>query len=267
LKANLLTFPIDAAFPERYAENKCIEYNLEQSGLISAQFLKARRNWGYQVGMAKQQAVQNQLTNDQSEVQNWSTLDLFTQLVQRYPLIFWGSLWLGLVSLTGFALVNLLSPYSVQQNAQQPGSPKVASSTTIEAHDWNPAPTGLPLWSLGTLVFGCAAGSWLLVYQFNKPEQPRKTTVKKAVYTPQTRHKPAASVVATPIVPIQPKPSTPVTSSASRSAIVPTRIAQPLVTVVPAEESHPLDWGEASLAEMMDIRKQRSLASLMNQAK
>lgn len=213
--------------------------------------------------MAKQQAMQDQLTDNQLETRNWSLLDLLTQLIQRYPLLFWGSLWLGLVSLTGFALVTLLSPESVQQTARQTAS---KTAPTIVTPDWNTEPTGVPLWSLGTLVVGCAAGSWLLVYQFNKPKSPRKSP-KKAASASATRDRAMPTAVATPIVPVQPKSSTPSAASASQSAIVPTRIVQPLVTVVPAEESHPLDWGEASLAEMMDIRKHRSLTSLMNQAR
>lgn len=35
------------------------------------------------------------------------------------------------------------------------------------------------------------------------------------------------------------------------------------VTIVPAEESHPLDWHEQGIAEAMDIRKRRPLSSLM----
>jgi len=36
-----------------------------------------------------------------------------------------------------------------------------------------------------------------------------------------------------------------------------------MVTVLPPEESHPLDWDEATLADMMDLRKRQSLASLL----
>lgn len=211
--------------------------------------------------MAKHQAIENQLINDQPDVQNWSTLNLFGQLIQRYPLLFWGSLWLGLVSLTGFALVHLLSPESVQRTARQPGSSQ-AAPPTIAAPEWDTEPTGVPLWSLGTLVIGCAAGSWLLVHQFNKPEPPRKTGKK---FSTSSTHRQSTSAIVAPSGSTQPKPSTP--ARTSQSAIVPTRMNYPLVTVVPAEESHPLDWGEAGLADMMDIRKQRSLASLMNQAK
>ena len=35
------------------------------------------------------------------------------------------------------------------------------------------------------------------------------------------------------------------------------------ITVLPPEESHPLDRGNENLAEMMDLRKRKSLASLM----
>ncbi|UZQ54263.1 hypothetical protein OOK60_17560 [Trichothermofontia sichuanensis B231] len=35
------------------------------------------------------------------------------------------------------------------------------------------------------------------------------------------------------------------------------------VTIVPAEQSHPLDWHEHGIAEAMDMRKRRPLSSLM----
>jgi hypothetical protein len=35
------------------------------------------------------------------------------------------------------------------------------------------------------------------------------------------------------------------------------------VTVLPPEESNPLDWDQESLADMMDLRKRQSLSSLM----
>jgi hypothetical protein len=36
------------------------------------------------------------------------------------------------------------------------------------------------------------------------------------------------------------------------------------VTVVPEAESHPLDWGLASLADALDLRQQRSLDSWLD---
>ncbi len=41
----------------------------------------------------------------------------------------------------------------------------------------------------------------------------------------------------------------------------PTPVPQTAVTVVPAEENHPLDWQESSIADLMDIRKRHSLSS------
>jgi hypothetical protein len=224
--------------------------------------------------MAKHQETQNQFSHDREQAEalpenaNWSTLDLLGQLVQRYPLLFWGSLWLGLISVTGFALLGLLSPESVQQNASNPNSARSGISAT--APGWNPEPeTEVPLWVLGAIAGSCAVGSWLLMHQFNKPEQPRKVAKNAPPSTPQTaivRQQPAATVATpTPVKLKQaaiPKVSVPVSNQSTSSSIT-----KSIVTIVPAEESHPLDWGDAGLAEMMDIRKQRSLASLINQAR
>jgi len=54
-----------------------------------------------------------------------------------------------------------------------------------------------------------------------------------------------------------PAPPSPQTPPSSRAAVdVPE-------TVVPADENHPLDWGEASLADTLDLRKRYSLSSWM----
>ncbi|MEO1403784.1 MAG: hypothetical protein AAFV72_21405 [Cyanobacteria bacterium J06635_1] len=40
-------------------------------------------------------------------------------------------------------------------------------------------------------------------------------------------------------------------------------VKQPVITVVPANENHPLDWQEGSLAHKLDVRQKRSLNSFL----
>jgi hypothetical protein len=40
-----------------------------------------------------------------------------------------------------------------------------------------------------------------------------------------------------------------------------TAAAPPIVTVLPPETNHSLDWDESSLVNALDLRKQRSLSS------
>jgi hypothetical protein len=227
--------------------------------------------------MAKHQETQNQLIHDREraetlpEATNWSVLELAGQLIQRYPLLFWGSLWLGLISVTGFALVGLLSPESVQQNVSNPNSANSAKpGVTAVSPSWSSEPkTEVPLWVLGAIAGSCAVGSWLLMHQFNKPARPRQVTKKSPPSPPQNeivRQQPTATVITpTLVTPRQPEPAK--TPLPVRSKPTSAAITKSIVTIVPAEETHPLDWGDAGLAEMMDIRKQRSLASLINQAR
>lgn len=97
-----------------------------------------------------------------------------------------------------------------------------------------------PASSFGLLVaiaLGCGGISFLLAKQLTPTKsQPRLVTRPKPHHSDQTAVVPAPASVVT---------------------------RQPIVTVVPSEEVHSLDWGDASLADMMDIRKQKSISSLM----
>jgi hypothetical protein len=76
---------------------------------------------------------------------------------------------------------------------------------------------------------------------------------KKVAAVPvQRSHATAATVLPNEVVPMRQ------TGYPTASAVI-----EPVVTVVPENESHPLDWGEANLADMMDIRKQKPLSSLL----
>jgi len=49
-------------------------------------------------------------------------------------------------------------------------------------------------------------------------------------------------------------------ATATATAAV-TAAAPPIVTVLPPETNHSLDWDESSLVNALDLRKQRSLSS------
>lgn len=120
-----------------------------------------------------------------------------------------------------------------------------------------------------------------------KPPQKRRTTQRLQPYRPseaflETRlpvnpggFSPQAPSMAQPIpvpIPVSAHPNLPpkLTKSSTqqplrpktqRSQTPPPQAAPVPVAVVPAEHSHPLDWGEGRLADAVDLRRKRSLNS------
>ena len=203
-------------------------------------------------------------------------LDTATQLLQKRPFILWGASLVVVLLLGGIALKGLIYPGPLEST-----EPELA---TVPA---KPQPPQLPeidsnLWLFGAVALGCAAGSVLISRHIERlgsqssqaklkqrvvasrpnpitQRQPATATRrssppmrrKKAAVSAKRSSAPAATVLQTEPVRM-------------RQAAYPTSVViEPVVTVVPENESHPLDWGEASLAEMMDIRKQKPLSSLL----
>lgn len=182
---------------------------------------------------------------------------------QRKPLWFWGTVWI-LLLLAGISSVStLLSPSASRSDAL----------TTLQVKEEPEDPQETSIWLFTMLVFSCAFGCLVLSRYLLMPPRPRppkpkaKPTPRPAPIVPVASlpaaptPAPAPTPVAAPTPPVTRKPI-PVQQSlvvAQAKAMV----AQPKVTVVPEDESHPLDWGEAGLAEVMDMRKQRPLSSLL----
>lgn len=101
-----------------------------------------------------------------------------------------------------------------------------------------------------------------------KKLRPVKPQTRSAALRPTTSAMPPRVRQPYP-VPGYPLPPKPAIVPTRTSAGLPTQaypvprpappVTQPAVSIVPSEENHPLDWGEASLADMLDLRKQRSL--------
>jgi hypothetical protein len=205
------------------------------------------------------------------------------QLLQKQPFIVWGAS-LVLVLLTGsIALKGLMSPGPVE-----PDSPPTPIAQTKKAEDAKQPQKSAEaeveqasnLWLFGAIGLGCAAGSFLIAKRLEQIESQQTVRQKPQVEAAQPpaamtrrakpsqapsrsvrRRKPAhrsgsARRVAVPAVAVAATP-TPVPVSAYSTTTV---MAEPVVTVVPDHETHPLDWGDASLADMMDLRKQRPLS-------
>jgi hypothetical protein len=182
------------------------------------------------------------------------------QFIQKHSLASCVGLWVTLVLVGSMATVGLFNPGPIEQEASNP-TPSL--ETVQESTPQSTAKKDLPLSLFGAIALGClgcAAGSWLLTYALRDTIQPRpsprrlkpvKTVRKKRRVSSQQSH----PVSGTP----QPKPST-LTLQAPIDRRLTTKTQ---VTVLAPEESHPLDGGEESLADLLDVRKQQSLASLL----
>lgn len=204
-------------------------------------------------------------------------------LMQKQPFIVWGAS-LVLVLLTGsIALRGLMSPgpepdspptpITQTEKSANPKQPQKADNAEVEQSS--------NLWLFGAIGLGCAAGSFLIAKRLEQMEsspsarkksqvkatqQPatmmRRTQQPQALGRPVRRRKAApqsvsARRVAVPAVAVAAPPMPTSVSAYSTTAAV---VTEPVVTVVPDHETHPLDWGDASLADMMDLRKQRPLS-------
>lgn len=217
-------------------------------------------------------------------------VQILQELIHNRPLAFWGGMWASLVLVAYVAALGLLSPGTIEGDKPQettpsakiveespiglPNSDVVQSSQspvlnsaelkgfqTPESDFTNAeaaSPTAsLPMWLFGAIALTCASGGLLIYGSLSQWKQRRKPLKRRAK---SVKSSPTATVVRK-----QQSPSRIQRPKASKPSAQPPRpVAQtPLVTVLPPEENHPLDWGEDSLADMMDMRKQHSLTSLL----
>ena len=212
---------------------------------------------------------------------------MMLQLIEERPLLVWGAvltLVLSVASMTATGLtspgpadreeIEVAAPPKPQESEGAPPSVRAESFQTESPQTESPQTetpqtessqnnSALLLWLFLTIAVGCASGSWLISkhllhlhrqYQFSKPPKlkrrsPSKIRRETAIVRPrQALQQPPqrqVTVTVTQPIPVMPKP---------------------MVTVVPAEEIHPLDRDKNNLAEMMDIRKRHSLSSVMRKS-
>jgi len=184
-------------------------------------------------------------------------LQPLNQLLRTRPLAFCGGLWVALVLAGSVAAAGLLNPGPAQEevSTQTPAITKVRESTSQE---------DLPLSLFGAITLGCAATSVLVTQALKRStsrSQPPKrlkqaATVRKKRRVPSKKQRPP--------VPRNSEPVAPSSTSPTLDKRVPNSSKQlARVTILPPEQRHPLDVDERGLAEMMDLRKQQSLGSLI----
>jgi hypothetical protein len=153
--------------------------------------------------------------------------------------------------------------------AQLP-SPKTVENTPTEKFTTtersSAPPRNVPLSSLmlfGTVAIGCAAGSILLTHLLRQAAQERTDPrgLKPSGTLRKRRRKPSPKRSSHTQMP-QPE-DLPTNRQGLDQSLTITTHHPTQITVLPPEHSHPLDGKKESLAEMMDLRKRQSLASLM----
>lgn len=233
------------------------------------------------------------ISSNPSELQH--RLQAFKQLLYKHPFAFCGGLWVVLVFIAGVATLGLFNPGSIEEGGSRPLPPhttfekvtgKPPSFKIWKSSKPEPTPVmtqkdstpeqvpftsieestpkqDLPLSLLGAIALGCAGGSLLLTqilkYSAESYEKSRRLkpvgTIRKKRRNPPPKSRPVPR-------PPQSVNSKPKSQDINQSIVTQDRsLAQ--ITVLPPEQSHPLDGGKESLADMMDLRKRYSLSSLM----
>jgi hypothetical protein len=191
-------------------------------------------------------------SSESDESEQPFSFGLWIQVLWQHPLIFWSGIWAIVFLVAGLAFTGLVSPYLSSQTAEttapMPGQP---SATTKSEGDT------LPIWTVGAIAVACAAGSLLISQRMkyqNSHQSLKSKQPKDAGHALMAATSPSPLPPTTPIQPFQPVVPSP---QLATIPALPSVAEEPVVTVVPADEATPLDWQEASLADIMDIRYRR----------
>ena len=177
---------------------------------------------------------------------------LLLRLCQKYSLVVLIGIWLLLGVLAMLAAKTILDPNASIPFVSQPieGSQTAAAAKPSEPPG---VPLGgiqsppqkqgedLPFIALGTIALTCATGC-LVVTRALQPRRPIKQLHSRASVQPHPALEKALS----------PSPSLP----PATAEVVDSPDATVSATVLSAEQSHPLDWDEPSLADSLDLRQQ-----------
>jgi hypothetical protein len=169
---------------------------------------------------------------------------LLLHLLQRHPLlslvVVWGSIiYFGWLAISGLTYTNP-APLEVVE------SPQPAVSQPVEMDK--------PATSLGMLAIvavSCAAGSVMLARQLRPAKPEPRRGVKQVPPPDKVRSRPPRPLNSK----LKPQPTQP---SARKSTPIAARppVRPPIVTLLSVENEEPLEQGDVTLAEMMDIRRQ-----------
>jgi len=176
------------------------------------------------------------------------------QLIYKHPIVLGTGLWMTLIVVGYFATLGLLSPGPIEQETPKPTPAPAAVQVSTAKED-------LPLSLFSAIAIGCAAGSFLFVYVLKNSARSHQSSRRLSTASTDSKKRRRPSKRRRVSRATQPVASPVVASIEVRPPIPDEKLSQ--VTVLSPEESHPLDRGNDSLADLLDLRKHQSLASLM----
>ncbi|NJO42520.1 MAG: hypothetical protein HC865_18345 [Cyanobacteria bacterium RU_5_0] len=204
--------------------------------------------------------------------QNAPEMAGLARFVRRHPFAVLIGAWVFLLSLAGTAAISM-----IKIDASQPSIPGVATSPSTESvvpsqrkEQVEPIENSqrkvteitqtekgiLPIASLGAIALSCAAGC-ILISRWLRPQlaQSSDPSLRKPASLASSSRKSSLSL---------PSSHSPIFSGSSTKSVAGTLsdtvAAKATITIVPTDQSHPLDWQEPSLADNLDLRQRRPLS-------
>lgn len=202
-------------------------------------------------------------SNDNTKSKQTDSWSILIHLLLHHP-------WLFVVGLLGiFIGSSALSVYSLthvdvgsMDNEEPETLPAVPPPTNTTAQASNP----IPLWMVAAIALSCASGCLVIFRFLNRPAQYKK--VQKRVNRHQVRlaQRQVETVPTTEPPPPQNSPVFVPPSQRTYVSAIPPQ-PKPVVTILPPQQRISLDseksLGQKSLADMMDIRQQTPLSSIL----
>lgn len=219
-----------------------------------------------------QTPIQKSTNSPTTQVSNSQSIragdNFLVRLIQAHPFAFLSGAWVVVLVMAALAVNGLTSPGPIEQTPTTPVN--VQTPVTPESSNISHQGNKIPVWSLGAIALACAAGSLTISQRLQQSKlqqskRPRKVAKRLKPYPaakalPPSKQRQLPGAVASGALSLPPghRKAAPMATKAAAITVT----TEPVVTVLPAEQSHPLDWGDANLADMMDLRKQQPLSSL-----
>lgn len=164
--------------------------------------------------------------------------------------------WMSMIGMAVFGLSTLMNPGKLEQKETNEPLPIVPTELELPDIAEDSSPSALPFFTLMVLLISCSAGSLLVTFglKYLVTSKPKKQLIKKSQrannsnlnYSNNGKNKPIKKQIFRK-------------KTAENVSLKP----EPIVTVIDAQEATPVDRRSPTLAETLDLRKRRSLISIL----
>lgn len=202
-------------------------------------------------------------------------------MLRHYPWLIWGGMWILLLLISIISIISLTHPLGVEQEEPQQKPVAVAKPIKISPQ----TDRTLPLLVLSATAFTLTAGSLVIIKLRYSTRSPKRSLTRRQQRKLMLEAQASSATQSQPLTPPAPMPVQRVTVLPSEKPLdagvievpddsLPASATdnstpgkdlkpEPLVTVLPPEENDLAEADEELLAEKMDIRKHRSLSSIL----